>query len=235
MNAPLSRTQAADARRAGVQQRSHRPKERRDAAHRDDAHTRAHAAFAAELRADSGPTDGTVHFRGLASAYEQGYEMWDSYGPYTEVVAAGAGAVSLARADLDTTLVLGHDQMRRIADTVTGTLTLTETAAGLEVNAPALSLDDVDVAYAVPKLRAGLYREMSFAFRIIRGQWSPDYEEYRILEYDIHRGDVAIVGYGASPHTSAELRSQPTGMQLISEEETRQLMYLPPWPGVPRS
>lgn len=105
-------------------------------------------------------------------------------------------------------LVLGHDQMRRIADTVT--LTLTETTAGLKADAPALSLDDFDIAYAVPKLRAGLYREMSVAFRIIGGQWSPDYDEYRILEYDIHRGDVEIE-YGASPHTSPPscARSRP--------------------------
>jgi hypothetical protein len=44
---------------------------------------------------------------------------------------------------------------------------------------------------------------MSFAFRIESGQWSPDYTEYRINRYDIHRGDVAIVGYGANPYTGA--------------------------------
>jgi hypothetical protein len=48
---------------------------------------------------------------------------------------------------------------------------------------------------------------MSFAFRIEAGQWSPDYTEYRISRYDIHRGDVAIVGYGANPYTAAALRT----------------------------
>ena len=43
---------------------------------------------------------------------------------------------------------------------------------------------------------------MSFAFRIVRVQWSPDYDEYRMLEYDIHRGDVAIVGYAPTPPQS---------------------------------
>jgi L-ascorbate metabolism protein UlaG (beta-lactamase superfamily) len=47
---------------------------------------------------------------------------------------------------------------------------------------------------------------MSFAFRIESGQWSPDYTEYRINRYDIHRGDVAIVGYGANPATTATMR-----------------------------
>jgi hypothetical protein len=63
------------------------------------------------------------------------------------------------------------------------------------------------VAYIAPKLRSGLIDEMSFAFRIESGQWSPDYTEYRINRYDIHRGDVAIVGYGANPYTAASLRT----------------------------
>ncbi len=132
--------------------------------------------------------------------------MWDMFGPYTELVSEGARADSLARADLDVPLVLGHDQLRRLARTTTGTLFLTEGANGLDVRAPALDPADYDVAYIAPKLRAGLVDEMSFAFRIESGQWSPDYTEYRINRYDIHRGDVAIVGYGANPNTGASLR-----------------------------
>jgi phage head maturation protease len=64
------------------------------------------------------------------------------------------------------------------------------------------------VAYIAPKLRSGLVDEMSFAFRIESGQWSPDYTEYRINRFDIHRGDVAIVGYGANPYTVGSLRQE---------------------------
>lgn len=128
-------------------------------------------------------------------------------GAQTEIVSAGAGGNSMKRTDLDVPLVLGHDQLRRIARTSNGTLTLEETAAGLIVDAPDLDPEDVDVAYIAPKLSAGLIDEMSFAFRIVRGEWSPDYSQYRISEYDIHRGDVAIVGYGANPATSAGLRA----------------------------
>ena len=141
--------------------------------------------------------------------YEQSYEMWDMFGPYTEIVSAGAGTDSLARADLDVPLVLGHDQLRRLARTTTGTLILAEDETGLSVRAPALDPADYDVAYIAPKLRSGLIDEMSFAFRIESGQWSPDYTEYRINRYDIHRGDVAIVGYGANPHTAGASLRQP--------------------------
>ena len=44
---------------------------------------------------------------------------------------------------------------------------------------------------------------------VTRGQWSPDYTEFRIQEAEIHRGDVAIVGFGANPFTDAALRGSP--------------------------
>lgn len=155
----------------------------------------------AEVR-DASDGSGLLDFTGYASVTERGYEMWDMFGPYTEVVAADAFDETLAREGLDVPLVLGHDQLRRIARTTTGTLSLSMDETGLRVNAPALDPADADVAYIAPKLRAGLIDEMSFAFHIDAGQWSPDYTEFRITKVDIHRGDVAIVGYGANPFTA---------------------------------
>lgn len=192
---------AARARRDGVVTRADRPSRRSAGAGLGQAVT---ARAEVQLRA-AGSGDG-LHFTGVASAYERGYEMWDMFGPYTEIVSAGAGGKSLARADLDVPLVLSHDSLRRIARTTTGTLMLSETDGGLIVDAPELDARDQDVAYIAPKIEARLIDEMSFMFRITRGTWSPDYTEYRIQEYDIHRGDVAIVGYGANPFTSSELR-----------------------------
>ena len=207
----LRLTDAAQARSLGVAQRWHRPSERRAAeAPRSRADVCAPAGV--ELRAKD-DTEGRLSFHGVASVTERGYEMWDYYGPYTEVIAAYAFDEALSRADLDVPLVLGHDSMRRIARTTNGTLTLSITDEGLDVLAD-LDPTDADVAYIVPKLRAGLIDEMSFMFRIDAGQWSPDYTEYRITKVDIHRGDVAIVGYGANPATSAELRKAPAAPDL---------------------
>ena len=188
-----------------------------------------------------------LNFRGYASVTNRGYEMHDFFGPYTEEVASGAFANSLNRADLDVPLVLQHQDLRRIARTTNGTLRLTEDENGLDVDAD-LDPRDQDVQYIEPKLRSGLLDEMSFKFRINAGEWSPDYETYRITDVDIHRGDVAIVGYGASPHTKgAGLRSAlnpedfvrglndaeardvfralrarvKTGADLITDEDTR--------------
>jgi HK97 family phage prohead protease len=205
---------AAAERAQHITQRRDRPSQRRSAEQNGSrAAVRARLSGVELREADGGA--GGLEFLGHATVYETAYEMWDMFGPYTEIVTEGAGSDSLARADLDVPLVLGHDQLRRMARTSTGTLFLVEDANGLSVRAPALDPADYDVAYIAPKLRAGLIDEMSFAFRIESGQWSPDYTEYRINRYDIHRGDVAIVGYGANPHTGAALR-QPAAAPVSS-------------------
>jgi uncharacterized protein len=199
-----TREAAAAERAQHIRQRCDRPSKRRSA---DGVRSAALATLSGvELREPS--DDPRLSFTGVASATERSYEMWDSFGPYGEVVSAGAFDTTLNRADLDVPLVLGHDQLRRIARTTLGTLTLAvEDEAGLRVSA-LLDPADADVAYIAPKLRAGLIDEMSFAFRIEAGTWSPDYSEYRIERVDLHRGDVAIVGYGANPYTDAALRQQ---------------------------
>lgn len=219
---------AAEARSARYPAVAARPSERRCA---EEPGSRAAALVRAEsieIRAAGGDT-GALHFTGFASVYNRGYEMWDMFGPYTEQVTSGAGAASLAREELDVPFVLAHDSLRRIARTTNGSLTLSETTVGedegLLVDAPSLDAADVDVAYIAPKLKSGLIDEMSFRFRIIRGEWSPDWMEYHINEYDIHRGDVAIVGYGANPHTQgAGLRSQEMPkLEDLTEPKLREL------------
>lgn len=196
--------QAAERRGNEVRQRADRPSKRRDADGRPAA--RAHLAQVHIREANAASP--LVQFDGHASVTEQPYEMYDWYGPYTEVVSASAFDTTLNRADLDVPFVLGHDQMRRMARTTTGDLRLAMDDAGLHVLAD-LNPADQDVAYILPKLAAGHIDEMSFAFRITRGVWSPDYTEYRIDEVDMHRGDVAIVGFGANPFTDAGVRSEP--------------------------
>jgi hypothetical protein len=198
-----TRLAAAAARAQGVRQRADRPSQRRSAQGAGSLAVARAQLVGVQVRATG--SAGGLTFEGHACVTERAYEMWDGWGPYNEVVSAGAFDSSLARADLDVPLVLGHDQLRRIARTTNGTLALSIDDDGLLVVAQ-LDESDVDVQYIAPKLRSGLIDEMSFAFRITRGTWSPDYTEYRIDEAEIHRGDVAIVGYGANPGTDGGLR-----------------------------
>jgi HK97 family phage prohead protease len=203
-----------------------RPRHRR-CAEETSSPARVHARIRDLSIRDSGDDSGLLTFEGYASVTNTPYEMWDFFGPYTEQVSGGAFTKTLAQPDLDVPLVLQHADLRRIARTTNGSLTLTEDDIGLHTLAPKLDMADQDVAYIVPKLRAGLVDEMSFKFMIVLGAWSSDWMEYHIEEADIHRGDVAIVGYGANPYTAgAGLRSVPVPdlaamVRGMSDEQAR--------------
>ncbi|MGW3992363.1 HK97 family phage prohead protease [Amycolatopsis sp. NPDC004772] len=205
--------QAASRRALGVRAPADRPSQRRCAEQTGSLPLARVRVREMELRDSS---DGKLKFVGYASVTDAAYEMYDLFGPYSELVTNGAFAKSLSFPDLDVPLVLQHQDLRRIARTTNGTLTLAEDDNGLLVEAD-LDPEDADVRYIAPKLRSGLIDEMSFKFRITSGQWSPDWMEYHINEVDIHRGDVAIVGYGANPHTAgATLRTQDP-MDVVRE------------------
>lgn len=216
-----ARRSAAATRAAGVAARADRPSRRRCAEESGSLPLATVAVRGLQVR-EAGTTG--LQFHGYASVTAAAYQMWDMFGPYVEQVSPGAFTKTLAQADLDVPLVLQHQDLRRIARTTNGTLTLTEDDNGLLVEAD-LDPEDEDVRYIVPKLRSGLIDEMSFKFRINLGSWSPDWMEYHIDEVDIHRGDVAIVGYGANPHTvgaglraAADLDSVLRGM---TDEQAR--------------
>ena len=111
--------------------------------------------------------------------------MFDMFGGVHRIVDSAAFDNTLRADGLDVPLVLGHDQMRRVARTTNNSLRLAAVGDELAVDAD-LDPADADVAYIAPKLRSGLIDEMSFAFRIVSGSWSPDYTEYRIHEVDFH-------------------------------------------------
>lgn len=212
-------TEAARARAAGMKARADRPSQRCRDQGGPANRTPAMRLQQLHLR-DSGTDTPVTGFTGYASVTSQGYTMWDMFGEYTEVVTNGAFQKTLASEGLDVPLVLQHDSLRRIARTTNGTLRLSEDDTGLLVDAD-LDPTDADVAYIAPKMRAGLIDEMSFMFRITDGQWSDDWTEFHINAVDINRGDVAIVGYGASPLTSAQIRvasKLQTGRALDPED-----------------
>lgn len=163
-------------------------------------------SFGAQLRVQTVKRDGKdfFHFHGVASTVEQPYTMYDFFGEYDEVVDAGAFDRTLSN-NPDVAFLLNH-RGTTMARTKSGSLELGVDDTGLIVDAycnPERG-DVRDLAHAIED---GDVDEMSFAFRIVRGQWSPDYTEYRILEVDLDRGDVSAVNYGANPNTSISARA----------------------------
>lgn len=163
-------------------------------------------AFAGTLRAQKVEKDGQQYYlvEGYASVTERGYEMWDMFGSYTEVVAGDAFDKTLS-ASPDVAFLVNHRGVT-MARTVSGSLELSVDSTGLKVSAY-LNPKRQDVNDLVTAIEDGDVTEMSFAFVIDRGKWSPDYTEYRIEVADLDRGDVSAVNYGANPHTSIAARS----------------------------
>jgi len=156
------------------------------------------------------------HLQGVASVYDIRYEMWDMFGPYDEIVDGHAGDETLA-SDPDVAFLVNHRG-----------LTMARTVA-MPGKLPTLALGNVDVpeyattglgndAYLNPKRQDvsdliiavddGAITEMSFAFMIEEGWWSDDWMTYKITKFDINRGDVSAVNYGANPYTSVAARQQ---------------------------
>lgn len=153
-----------------------------------------------EVRAKAGATAVST-IEGYASATEQPYEMYDWLGPYTEVVRQGAFGKTLGETP-QVQLLLNHGGLS-MAYTKAGSLRLSEDSTGLHMEAD-VNTGRADVGDMVAAIEDGAVDEMSFAFRVTRQLWSPDFDQRDILEVDIHRGDVSVVNFGANPATSVD-------------------------------
>lgn len=199
-----TRAAAAAARAQGARDATARPSQRRHAEWVDGT-SAARVARAFDVR--SGSTGGPV-VATFASVTDTPYEMYDMFGPYTEVVNADAFDVTLAADPMvEFTLNHGAGGGLPMAHTRNDTLTLQAIkdadVTGLWYEA-LVDATRTDVADAVKAMQRGDLAESSFKFRIVRGQWSPDWMEYHIHEVDLHRGDVSAVNFGANPHTATD-------------------------------
>lgn len=171
--------------------------------------------------------DGKQWFRtaGYATVYNRSYDMWDFFGPYTEKVDANAGTRTL-NSNPDVVFLVNHKGLT-LARTTAGTLELSNDAVGLyhEAYLNPMRSEVTDLRMAMDDR---LVTEMSFAFMIELGEWNDDFTEFTIMQYDINRGDVSAVNYGANPYTSIasrqrellrELRMAPVSLALAARDE----------------
>lgn len=171
-----------------------------------------------EVRAKAGAV---VEIKGYASVYGEPYEMWDMFGPYEEVVREGAGAKTLGE-NPKVQLLLNHGGLS-MAYTRAATLRLAEDTMGLHMGAE-VNTSRSDVRDMVLAIEDKNVDEMSFAFRVTRQQWSPDYMQRDIVEYDLHRGDVSVVNFGANPATSVDVALRGADLDRLDEAQSRALI-----------
>lgn len=151
-----------------------------------------------------------IETSGFFTIYGRPYEMWDLYGPYEEEVVAGSGLDSIMSGP-DTVFLMNHTgiSMARTGGAWNGhrgTLTLKEEPSGGWHQAY-LNPERPDVQLMVTGMDDGQLTEMSYAFMIDVGEWNDDMTRFRIHRWDIDRGDVSNVNFGANPYTSISARA----------------------------
>jgi HK97 family phage prohead protease len=178
-------------------------------------------AYPVQLEVRAATADGPATVEGYASVTESPFEMWDYLGAYSEVVRAGSFAKTLSETP-QVQLLLNHGGLA-MAYTKAGTLRLSEDSTGLHMAAD-LNTTRSDVRDMLLALDDGAVDEMSFAFRVTRQQWSPDYDQRDIFEVDLHRGDVSVVNFGANPATSVGAAMRSQDFDRLDESDARALM-----------
>lgn len=151
-------------------------------------------------------TDGST-FDGYAAIFDSPSEpMMDWNGgkwtEYVEYVRKGAFAKTL-NDGADVRFLVDHYGVP-LARTKSGTLTLDEDDFGLHVVAP-LDIANPDAARIISALDRGDISQMSFAFRVVKDKWSPDFGSRELIEVQLF--DVSVVTYPAYADTVAEIRS----------------------------
>lgn len=167
-----------------------------------------------EVRAEG---DGKIVVEGYAAVFDQ---PTDIGGVFTEVVARGAFKSALQRGD-DVEFLINHGGLP-LARSTAGNLTMREDDHGLHIRAE-LDPTDVDVQRIVPKMRAGMLSQMSFAFQATGQRWDTpaDGPDVRTIT-DVVMYDVSVVNRGAYPQTSIALRSRDEAKAEKEREQTRQ-------------
>ncbi len=167
-------------------------------------------------REDSGSTASLV-VEGYASVFEYPYPILGGpeRGGYMESVDRRAFDVTLSK-NPDVPLLLNHEPgIGPLARTKSGNLTLTTDRKGLRMRAE-LDRRSIRVQELEISLERGDLDEMSFAFRTDRQKWNDDRTERRLLDVNIHKGDVSIVNHGASDATSVGIRTVDEALEFLS-------------------
>ena len=142
--------------------------------------------------------DGTMRMAGYAAVFNEASVPL----PFIEKIAPGAFRKTLSETP-DVRLLVNHEGLP-MARTKNGTMRLSEDEKGLFFEAELANTQEARDLYTL--VERGDVDQMSFAFRVIRQNWSKDRSERTLTEVSLSDGDVSIVTYPAYAATSVEAR-----------------------------
>lgn len=157
-----------------------------------------------EVRIDEEAKSAVV--QGYATTFGSVYPVYGGpeRGGWNEQIARGATKKSISE-NADVRFLINHDGLT-LARTKSGTLNLLEDEIGLYMEANldiSRSNTAADLASAIDR---GDVDQMSFAFMVVREEWSEDRTERTIREVKLV--DVSAVTYPANEATQIKLRDQ---------------------------
>lgn len=163
-------------------------------------------------------TEGNLIFEGHAAVFDS----WSSdLGGFREMIKPGAFRKAL-RANPDVRFLFNHNPDLVMARTTVpdgpGSLRLEEDGRGLRVKAelaPTTAANDLRTL-----AKAGVVDQMSFAFSMRDGgvdDWNSTYTDRTILQFGAV-ADVSPVTYPAYPETTASMRSQVCGIDIVTSQ-----------------
>ena len=144
--------------------------------------------------------DGVMRLSGYAAVFNDASVPL----PFKERIAPGAFRKTLTELP-DVRLLINHEGLP-LARTKNGTLNLIEDERGLRFDAELADTQEARDIYTL--VQRGDVDQMSFAFRVIRQNWSKDKTERTLTEVSLADGDVSVVTYPAYPTTSVEAREK---------------------------
>lgn len=169
-----------------------------------------------ELRTPADDSSGDViEVFGRAIVYNADYTVRDMFGEFTERMASGVANDVLATCDCR--YLFNHDGLP-LARSISGTLTLEDTAGGLDTVAR-LDLRQGLANDLVVAIERGDVSQMSCGFIVGDDEWNEDYDDRTILRLQ-DLLDVSSVTYPASPTTSTSLAKRYM-MSMPSESRSR--------------
>ena len=159
---------------------------------------------------------GGFTFEGVASVVDTAYTVRDMFGEFTETIKRGAFNKTLRDGKADVALFVNHDtRALPLATRLDGSLTLSadpdlRVTAKLNPARPSVQ----ETRHAVVD---GQARQMSIGFTVpqARDKWNDDMSERVISEVNLI--ETSIVWRGASPTTSAAMRSYDEFMESLTD------------------
>lgn len=165
-------------------------------------------ALAPELRAEG---DGPTHIVGHGALFDSPTTIRDWFGEYTEEIAPGAFAKTIREADVRA--LFNHDPNIVLGRNRAGTLALSEDSRGLlyDITPP----DTSAARDLIESMRRGDVNQSSFAFSVVREQWTwakreGEIDKRRLLEVKLY--DVSPVTYPAYEDADSGLRAADLGL-----------------------